>query len=55
MNKATEADEKVNEIKASRPEDVDGSMGWFCLLYTSVVLRVGDQQYVAYFSCNCQF
>ena len=29
VNKATEADEKVNEIKASRPEDVDGSMGWF--------------------------
>lgn len=29
LNKATEADEKVNEIKASRPEDVDGSMGWF--------------------------
>ena len=27
VNKATEADEKVNEIKASRPEDVDGSMG----------------------------
>ena len=29
VNKATEADEKVNEIKASKPEDVDGSMGWF--------------------------
>lgn len=29
VNKAAEADEKVNEIKASRPEDVDGSMGWF--------------------------
>ena len=29
VNKATEADEKVNEIKASRSEDVDGSMGWF--------------------------
>lgn len=29
VNKATEADEKVNEIKASQPEDVDGSMGWF--------------------------
>lgn len=29
VNKATEADEKVNGIKASRPEDVDGSMGWF--------------------------
>ena len=29
VNKATEADEKVNEIKVSRPEDVDGSMGWF--------------------------
>lgn len=29
VNKATEADEKVNEIKAGRPEDVDGSMGWF--------------------------
>lgn len=29
VNKATEADKKVNEIKASRPEDVDGSMGWF--------------------------
>lgn len=26
VNKATEADEKVNEIKASKPEDVDGSM-----------------------------
>lgn len=29
VNKAAEADEKVNEIKASKPEDVDGSMGWF--------------------------
>ncbi|MFS2653471.1 hypothetical protein AAH148_13150 [Phocaeicola vulgatus] len=29
VNKATEADEKVNEIKVSKPEDVDGSMGWF--------------------------
>lgn len=29
VNKATEADEKVNEVKASKPEDVDGSMGWF--------------------------
>lgn len=29
VNKATEADEKVNEIQASQPEDVDGSMGWF--------------------------
>lgn len=29
VNKATEADEKVNEIKASKSEDVDGSMGWF--------------------------
>lgn len=29
VNKATEADEKVNEIKTSKPEDVDGSMGWF--------------------------
>lgn len=29
VNKATEADEKVNEIKARKPEDVDGSMGWF--------------------------
>lgn len=29
VNKATEADEKVNEIRASKPEDVDGSMGWF--------------------------
>ena len=29
VNKATEADEKVNEIKASKPEDVDGSMGLF--------------------------
>ena len=29
VNKATEADEKVNEIKAIKPEDVDGSMGWF--------------------------
>lgn len=32
VNKATEADEKVNEIKASRPEDVDGSMGWFACM-----------------------
>lgn len=29
VNKAAEADEKVNEIKAGKPEDVDGSMGWF--------------------------
>lgn len=29
VNKAAEVDEKVNEIKASKPEDVDGSMGWF--------------------------
>lgn len=29
VNKATEADEKVNGIKASKPEDVEGSMGWF--------------------------
>lgn len=32
VNKATEADEKVNEIKASKPGDVEGSMGWFTRL-----------------------
>ena len=29
VNKAVEADEKVNEVKATPESDVDGSMGWF--------------------------
>lgn len=29
VNKAVEADEKVNEVKATKEGDVDGSMGWF--------------------------
>lgn len=29
VNKAVEADEKVNEVKAMNPDDVEGSMGWF--------------------------
>lgn len=29
VNKAVEMDEKVNEVKATSPEDVEGSMGWF--------------------------
>jgi hypothetical protein len=28
VNKAVEADEKVNDVKATNPEDVEGSMGW---------------------------
>ena len=29
VNKAVEADEKVNEVKATPESDVEGSMGWF--------------------------
>ena len=29
VNKAIEADEKLNKIKATSQDDVDGSMGWF--------------------------
>ncbi len=29
MNKAVEADEKVNEVKVTPESDVEGSMGWF--------------------------
>ena len=29
VNKAVEADEKLNKIKAASPDDVEGSMGWF--------------------------
>ena len=35
VNKAVEADDKVNKLKATDADDVDGSMGWFkkSLLY----------------------
>lgn len=29
VNKAVEADEEYNKIKTTKPEDVDGSMGWY--------------------------
>ncbi len=37
VNKAVEADEKVNELKSTDADDVDGSVGWFkkMLLYSA--------------------